>query len=223
MRRSIPLIAVAILLVVGLSIIISLIATKNQPQDITGNTIQHVEVKQSYEKYGQEIPGALVEEKYAQLSEESKQQVTREEIAESLATEKLLVQKAEQNAIEVTDDEVSNFIQDGLKQYSITQEEYQARLAAAGITEQEYEAQLKRQIEISKLINESITPEQYAVSDAEVDDFIEQHKEDYSDLLSDEAFMDVLRERIKQQMVQKKKTDLVKAFIENLTNSQTAN
>lgn len=181
----------------------------NNPTDTS--TVQNAE----YVSHGQKVQTATVEEKYAAYAAlDPNINITKQEVADAIVTNNILVTKAKKNNIVVTDDEVNNFIAEELTQYSISNEEYNQRLAAAGITDEQYKAQLKDQIMIAKLINESIKPEDYAVSDEEVNAFIDAHKEDYASL--DSTMLALIKERIKAQMIQKKKTDLLNNYIKQI-------
>jgi parvulin-like peptidyl-prolyl isomerase len=168
--------------------------------------------KTVYNSHGQSVPAAAVEEKYAALAPTTN--ITKQEVADAIVTKNILVVKAEQKNITATDDEINNFIAEQLTQYSISKEEYNQRLEAAGITEEQYKTQLKDQIIIAKLINESIKAEDYAVSDEEVDAFMNAHKEDYESL--DSNILTLIKQRIKAQMIEKKKSDLVNKYIKQI-------
>ena len=71
------------------------------------------------------------------------------------------------------------------------------------VTDLKTKEQLKDQIIIAKLINESIKPDEYSVSDAEVNAFMEAHKADYESL--DNNMLALIKQRIKSQMIEKKK------------------
>ena len=181
----------------------------NTPTDTS--TVQNAE----YVSHGEKVQTAAVEEKYAAYAAlDPNINITKQEVADAIVTSNILVTKAKENNIVVTDDEVNNFIAQELTQYSISSDEYNQRLAAAGITDEQYKAQLKDQIMIAKLINESIKPEDYAVSDEEVNAFIDAHKEDYASL--DSNMLALIKERIKAQMIEKKKTDLVNNYIKQI-------
>jgi parvulin-like peptidyl-prolyl isomerase len=220
MKKNIMWIAVAMIILVA---VVALIYTGTSTvkdagtKDVSKTVAPDIQDTQSvqetsYVSHGQNVPGAVVEQKFAAL--DSKLNITKQQVADAIVSEKILITKAEEKNITVSDDEVDNFIEQTLTQYSISREEYSQRLEAAGLTEEQYKEQLRDQIKIAKLINDSIKKEDYAVSDAEVDAFMQEHKADYESL--DSGMLSLIRQRIKNQMIEKKKTDLLNAYIEKV-------
>lgn len=181
-------------------------------------TPQNQDEPAKYTSLGQEISKEEVNNAYKSLPAQTQATVTKEQVAESIATKNVLVVEAKNKQITVSDDEVDAFIQNSLAQASMTIDDYNNRLAQAGIGEEQYKAELKEQIMIAKLINDSINPENYSVSDSEVNSFIDANKDAYADFIEDEnpAILETLKARIKFEMEQKKKVDLLKAFIEDV-------
>jgi len=172
---------------------------------------------EEYELYGQEIGKEDVQNAIDKLPDDKKTIVTEKEVAEALATERLLAKEAEEKKIVVAEDEVDEYINHSMAVYSMSREEYLAKLEEQGMTEEEHKEQLTEQMMIAKLINESINPKDYAVTDQEVDDFIEENKADYELLFEENPELeDVLRLRIRKQMEFAKKQELVMEYIEEI-------
>lgn len=151
---------------------------------------------------------------YDRLPAEIKEQTDYDTVKEAILTKNILIEKASEKEITVGTDEVDEFIDRSKAQFAISDEDFNDKLVEFGISEDEYKAEIKEQIMIAKLINQSIDPEDYKVTDEEVDQFFEDNKEDYEDI--DDNIMIFMREKIKSQMEIEKKQELVANFIEKI-------
>ncbi|MDD5086655.1 MAG: peptidylprolyl isomerase, partial [Candidatus Nanoarchaeia archaeon] len=92
--------------------------------------------------------------------------------------EVLLLQEAKNKGISVTDKEVSDTIKDIVDYYGISEEEFQQTLQQQGITTEFFEEYYRKQIMMSKLINETILT-RIDVSDEEVAQYYETNKNSF--------------------------------------------
>ena len=211
---KIPMLIVIVILLI---LIIFLIRTSVPGKGTETTKQETVSEPEEYKLYGETITKAEVDEQYNALPAEVQNNITKQEVADAIATQRLLLKEAEKLNIEVSDEEVEAFIQQNLALASITQEEYQAKLAESGVTEEEYQEQLKQQMLILKLINQSISPDDYKVSDEEVDAFMEENKDTYEAMFEQAPELEeVMREQIRTSLMQQKQQELIKEFIDSL-------
>ena len=190
----------------------------SQSQDVSKDTVTSA-ATQEYVRYGQKVTSKEVDKAITSMNNNGS--VTKEEVIDSIANSKLLVAKATENNIVVSDNDAQKFIDYSLNITGTSIQDYHDRLAAAGISEDEYKAQIKEQIMIAELINKTIKPEDYVVSDKEVDDFITAHMTDYQPIFDDNdtQLINYLKARIKTQMIESKKSALVIKYVKSLQSS----
>jgi parvulin-like peptidyl-prolyl isomerase len=107
--------------------------------------------------------------------EQYKQMITKESFLEQMINEKLLLQQAAKENIEVTDKEVDNLISEALGDEALL-EELKQTLSQGGFDESYLKAYFKTQLTIVKLINETITS-QIEVSDEELQAYYDENQE----------------------------------------------
>ena len=126
---------------------------------------------------------------------------------DSLITKALILQEARKQKIEISDDEVNKEIKQIEENLTSQGQDLDQVLGIQGVNRDE----LEKQIKIQKIV-ERIAGQDISVSDQEVDDYIEQNKE----LFTEDADMEETRGNIKQQLEQQKMNEEIPLWIESL-------
>ena len=114
------------------------------------------------------------------LDEAERRKIFKEhedDFLERLIDVRLQVQEAKRLGIEAFPEDVEEAIENIKKKYSLTDETLKASLEQQGLTFDQYKKRLSEQILISKLVNQQVRSK-IVVSDDEVDDFYNKHKDD---------------------------------------------
>lgn len=77
----------------------------------------------------------------------------RLQVLESLITDEVLYQKAKQESVQVSDEDVNTQIQNGIQQKGLSADDFQKELKNAGITEEEFREDERRRMSIAKLMD----------------------------------------------------------------------
>lgn len=96
---------------------------------------------------------------------------------DTLITEEALFQRAVQDNIQISDDDVRNHIQKVVQSSGLSQDDFQKSLKEAGLTEEEFREEQKRQLAIEKM-----TEKQSAVkppTDREITDYFNQNQQQF--------------------------------------------
>lgn len=107
-----------------------------------------------------------------QLAETLKQ--ARKKVIDKLVEKKLLVQKAKEMNISVSDKEVEQALLQILKRNHTTMEQFTSELDRLGMTEDQYRENLHEQILSSKLINYEVRSK-VVIPESEILDYYDQH------------------------------------------------
>jgi peptidyl-prolyl cis-trans isomerase SurA len=113
------------------------------------------------------------------LNEEERKRLFKENevsFLENLVNMRLQLQEARNLGIDVTQNEITETIDNIQKKYSMTQADFTESLKKEGMTLEEYKKRLSEQILINKLITHQIR-NKIVVSDAEVNGYMEANKE----------------------------------------------
>ena len=140
-----------ILLVIGLLVIGAVITLSLQPQESEDDE-QRVAVLVNNEP----IYTSEVEEIYSKLPPEMTAELTEEDILEQLIEQELLVQEAIANGLEVTDEELVEYLDELKAYFGMNDEQLNAALAAQDMTREEFEKSSRRQILVNDFINQTI-------------------------------------------------------------------
>lgn len=96
---------------------------------------------------------------------------------DTLITEEALFQRAVQDNIQISDDDVRNHIQKVVQSSGLSQDDFQKSLKEAGLTEEEFKEEQRRQLAIEKM-----TEKQSAVkppTDREITDYFNQNQQQF--------------------------------------------
>ncbi len=77
----------------------------------------------------------------------------RLQVLDSLITDEVLYQRAKQENIQVSDEDVGTQIQNGIQQKGLSADDFQKELKSAGITEEEFREDERRRMSIAKLVD----------------------------------------------------------------------
>lgn len=90
--------------------------------------------------------------------------------------EKLIAAEAAKRKLVVTDDDITRYLEEVQKQNQLSSAEFETALKKEGLSLDRYRSQLRSEILRSKLAS-NVAAEGLAVSDSDVDDYIESHPE----------------------------------------------
>ena len=122
---------------------------------------------------------------------------------------KVLLDEAKRQRIEVNDSTAENMIQRSLEAYKMPMEDFLKYLQDYNMTYDHYKESLKSELMISELVNRNVNLTDAKVSDSEVDAFIQAHKDELQDILSDKGALATLRSKVKSSLLQEKQAKLV--------------
>ncbi|MBW2965935.1 peptidylprolyl isomerase [Candidatus Woesearchaeota archaeon] len=110
--------------------------------------------------------------------EEYKQIITKDAILEQLINEKLLLEEAAKQGIDVDNEDVDKRIKEMLNQNLLTEEQFKDRLSEGGFSFDDFENYFKNQLVMSEFLNETLFSE-IEISDSEIEEYYEKNKESY--------------------------------------------
>ncbi len=204
-----------IIILIGIALIlISFIVAYNSIKP-TGKFIYSENLEVSVN--GEKITSEDVENIYAKIPDIQKEETTKEEILNDLINQKLLLQEARKNGIEVTEQEVESYLGQ-LKSFNgLNEDELEEQIKITGFTIDEYRNNLKDAITISKLLNQELDLQKIVVSDSEVESVLNGNG-DLEELLPEDdlEFENALRDRIKQKLILDRQKELVSNYVESL-------
>ena len=132
-------------------------------------------------------------------------EVSKDDIANSLINEKLLLQRADKIGIIVSDEEQENTFNNFLTNSKLSEEELNTQLESTGSNLEEFKLELKNYLIISKLIDKEVKPNEITLSDKEFNEFTQ----DDLDLQN----VDFL---INDELLAMKKQEAMQKYIDNL-------
>lgn len=135
------------------------------------------------------------------------EQQSGKEVLNSLITKSLIEQEADKRHVSVPQSEVDSDTKKIEQQLSAQGQNLDQALAARGMTRSQFTDQLRLQKLVEKLLGNNIK-----VSDKEVQDYIDQHK----DQLGDTSNMDQLKAQVRAQLEQDKLSSQAQQLIAKL-------
>lgn len=118
-----------------------------------------------------------LEQKYGQLPEQYKLFITKDNFLDQIVNVKLLLQEAKKQEIVVSEEEIETEI-DKLKRQAPTEEAFEQLLEQRNIQLYELEKQVKEQLTINKLLNESVFSK-IKISDSKIKEYYDANKGDF--------------------------------------------
>lgn len=102
----------------------------------------------------------------------------RLQVLDSLITDEVLYQRAKQENIQISDEDVRAQIQNGIQQKGLSADDFQKELKAAGITEEEFREDERRRMAIGKLVDKvgQVKPP----TDREIADYYERNPSQFT-------------------------------------------
>ena len=154
-----------------------------------------------------------IEEEYSRIPEYAKDDIPIEQYADTLINKYLLLDEAENAGITITDEEIENQFDSIIASRGMSKEDFLSAIEEQGQTYGEFKEQYKEQTISMMLINENVDLENIEVTDEEIDLFLEG--EDIVDML-DEEQQEALKVRVGQNLLNEKKAELVKDYVNSL-------
>ena len=147
------------------------------------------------------------------INQQKELEAKKAELEEAKA---LLVEEAEKQQINVDDKNVDDTIQKGLEAMDIDKQQLENELQKIGMTYDKYREEVKTQLMMSELINRNVNLTEVKVSDDEVNNYIENHKEDFKDFFDEEETLALLKGKVKSVLLEKKRTEVVMDYVNSL-------
>jgi len=116
------------------------------------------------------------------------------QVVDSLVSQTLLTQKAKQEKIETTPEEITSEIKKIEKQLKEQGSELNTVLATQGMTQKDLEEQIKLRLLLDKLLAGKTK-----VTDKEVVDYLEQNRDSYPEEMTDKELKKTIREQLENQ------------------------
>ena len=159
---------------------------------------------------GEDITLDEVNEAHSKLSESYKELVTREDILNEIISEKLLLQEASRRGIIAAREEAENIIKDAVAQSNMSEQEFNARLESISMSKEELYEYYRKQLVISKLLNETLFKE-ISVSENDVRQFYEKNQ-----LAMQNISLDDSSDSIKSMLLSEKKKSAYAIYVGQL-------
>ncbi|WP_084243137.1 SurA N-terminal domain-containing protein [Planomicrobium okeanokoites] len=153
----------------------------------------------------------------AQMSgQEVDQAQLKEQIAESLVSQKLLVQETENRGIEASEEEVDETLTTLAEQNGMaSSEEFLAALEEQDLSEEEVREQVASQVKVDKLIAEETGDTE--VSEEELQEFYDQVKAQQEEMGGEEVPpLEDIKTELEAQLLQQKENEAVQALVAEL-------
>jgi foldase protein PrsA len=167
---------------------------------------------------GEQITQDQLDAQWDALPVQTKTQLTKEELLDEIVREQLLLQRAEELGITATQEEVNEFITSQLGQTGATIDQFKEVLTAQGVDYTQIEEIYTNQLIIAKLFDQTITDDQIAATEEEIQNFYEENR----DLFEQEEQVTVrhiliqANEQVNESVVQER-VDFILAGLENGT------
>lgn len=116
------------------------------------------------------------------------------QVVDSLVSQTLLTQKAKQEKIEATTEEIASEIKKIEKQLKEQGSELNTVLATQGMTQKDLEEQIRLRLLLDKLLAGKTK-----VTDKEVSDYLEQNRDSYPEEMTDSELKKTIREQLENQ------------------------
>jgi len=168
---------------------------------------------------GEEISISYLDEQYelffliGGIPEEYKSQITKEKfLEETLISEIVILQQAKDNGIEVTEQEIDDFLIESREQGGMSEEVFNQNLQEQGLELSELKEYLHKQLVSFKLLNSTIFKE-IEVTEQEIEAIYESNKEIFD--MQNQTYDDV-KEDIENMLLTEKQTAAAKLYVEGL-------
>jgi len=199
-----------IILAIGITLSLTLIFSKfiNSPTEEIHYNGNDIEVN------SETIASDDIEKEYQQSKNLgfSNLEVSKDDIANSLINEKLLLQRADKIGIIVSDEEQENTFNNFLTNSKLSEEELNTQLESTGSNLEEFKLELKNYLIISKLIDKEVKPNEITLSDKE-----------FNELTQDDLDLQNVKFLIEDELIIQKKQEAIDNYIEKLRNGADIN
>ena len=179
--------------------------------EVNGEEIGKEEFESAYTAQFQQVA------MQAQMSgQEVDQTQLKEQVAESLVSQELLVQETSNRNIEASEEEVNETLTALAEQNGIaTSEEFLAALEEQGMSEDEVMEQVGSQVKVEKLIAEESGDTE--VSEEELQEFYEQLEAQQEEMDGEEMpALEEIKAELEAQLVQQKENETVQELVAKL-------
>jgi hypothetical protein len=168
---------------------------------------------------GDAITKGEVESAYEKLPIEIKESTTKTDVLNGMIAEKMLIATAKKKGIVVTDQEISNFIDQFKKKSGMDDAAFEKALAGQGISIVAYRDNVKDMLAVSKLLNDELHLQDVGANGREVEEYVEKNKDQFAEFFQEEnpALIATLKTRVQQKLTQEKREALIKGYIATLT------
>ena len=126
------------------------------------------------------------------------------QVVDSLVSKNLLLQKAKQQKIEVTQEEIDKEIDKIKEQIKDQGQDLETVLATQGLTEKDLVEQIRLRSVLEKLLADKIK-----VSDKEVQQYIEKNRESYPEEMKESELKKTVREQLENQKLSSSAQELL--------------
>jgi len=159
-----------------------------------------------------------VDTAYAKLSPQLQEETTKDKLAESLATNKLILQEAEKKSRTATRQEVDAYVDNQRKMASLDAQAFAERIESQGYTLEEYTQAVENLVTASKLLESELHLSQVNASEQEITTYLDDNRQEFQDFFeeNDPALLHALRTRIGQKLTQERQNALVREYVDSL-------
>lgn len=171
------------------------------------------------------ISPEAVELQHAQLSDRLSQlpalrddpdgEVTKTEVLKAMIDQELLKQRAKEEGIAITAEEARSSFEDLLSHSAWSRDEWKGRLDQNGLTEDQFMTQYQENLAVAKLLESHVPISSVAVSEKEVDHYIEANKVELADLI-EEGVVDQFRPAIQRRLMAQTYKAQVEDYLDGL-------
>ncbi len=133
-----------------------------------------------------------------------------EQVLDALIVESLILQEAKKQKVTISDVDINQAIEEIKANFTGQGQDFDELLASQGINQQE----IRRNIEIQK-IAEAIAGKDVSISDEEVETYLEENKDSFSD----EENQDEVKATVRKQLEQQKLNEAIGQWLDSLRDS----
>ncbi len=180
-KRQLVNLALTVLLVLVIASSLIIILRNNIDLPIFRNIKSLFPEKQDYAAIvGDEVITVEdLNERYDQIPAEYQQYITKDDLLEQMIDEKLLMKKADELNIEVSDEEVNSYIENITSEAGTTVEEFEALLKQNGLTLDDAREVYKRSLRLNKVADQLIFND-IEVSEIDIEDYYYENPEQFT-------------------------------------------
>lgn len=167
---------------------------------------------------GEQITSSDVDAQYEKIPANTRQNITKDQVLESLITQKLLLQEVEKKGINSTEKDVDIYLGKAQNMSGLDDVSFRHQITASGYSIEEYRKNIRNLIEVSKLINQELDLQNMKASDNEVNEYLVENQKEFSDIFSegDPALETLFKNKVRQKLTQEKQQQVIKEYIESL-------